>query len=142
MKARAAAAGRRLCRGTWLGITAWGRWQTATDARAAGRGPAALAHAAGVLLRRLVLAVLAATFYGLLLLRAPHLIYAVPVVWLYGAWHMSDSSATPPPRGVAPLGDVIADETGDVERVDLIAEGVGCIIHPVRVEGTPTQPTD
>lgn len=134
MKARTAAASRRLCRGTWLGITAWGRWQTAADARAAGRGPAALARTAGVLARRLALAVLAATFYGLLLIRAPHLIYAVPVVWLYGSWQMSDSSATPPPEGATPRGDVLADETGEVERVEPIAEGVGCIIHPVREE--------
>lgn len=38
-------------------------------------------------------------FFGQLLVRAPHLIVAVPVGWLLGAWRVSDSSATPPPGG-------------------------------------------
>jgi len=69
-------------------------------------------------------------------------------VWVVGAvllWHsarrMSDSSATPPPRGVAPRGDVSAVETGEIARVVRIAEGVACIIHPVRKEVAETPET-
>ncbi|MFF9898486.1 hypothetical protein [Streptomyces longispororuber] len=134
MSARAAAAGRRLCCGTWLGILAWGRWQMAIDHASRGRGPAALARTAGVFLRRLALAVGGGVFYASLLARAPQLIYAVPLVWLYGAWQMSESSAPPPPEGVPPRGDVLAGETGEVDRVEPIAEGVGFIVHPVREE--------
>ncbi|MFE2300827.1 hypothetical protein ACFXAW_21890 [Streptomyces sp. NPDC059445] len=47
---------------------------------------------------------------------------------------MSDSSATPPPRGVAPSGDVYAGERCEIARVVPIAEGVGFILHPVREE--------
>ncbi|WP_172384785.1 hypothetical protein [Streptomyces sp. MNP-20] len=134
MSARAAAAGRRLCRGTWLGIEAWGRWQTAADHAPRERTLGAIVRAVGVAVRRLALAVGAAVFYGLLLMRAPYLIYAVPAVWLYGAWQMSDTSAPPPPEGVPSRGDVLAGETGEVERVDPIAEGVAFIVHPVREE--------
>lgn len=49
----------------------------------------------------------------------------------------SDSSATPPPRGVVPSGDVYAGETDEVARVVPISEGVAFILHPVREEITP-----
>ncbi|MFE5296417.1 hypothetical protein [Streptomyces sp. NPDC056632] len=67
----------------------------------------------------------------------------VLLVWALGAgalWRavrqgpVSDSSATPPPVGVAPLGDVLADESAEIARVVRIAEGVACIVHPVRTE--------
>lgn len=50
---------------------------------------------------------------------------------------VSDSSATPPPVVAAPLGDVLAGETDEIARVVRIAEGVACIVHPVRVEVPP-----
>jgi hypothetical protein len=68
--------------------------------------------------------------------RQPALVYGLPVVWLFAAWRVSDSSATPPPRGVAPGGDVLAVERLEVARVVPIAGGVGCILHPVREEVT------
>jgi hypothetical protein len=63
-------------------------------------------------------------------------------LWAVGAlalWRatdrrVSDSSATPPPRGVAPTGDVYAGERCEIARVVPIAEGVGFILHPVREE--------
>lgn len=64
-------------------------------------------------------------------------------LWVVGAaslWRsarrVSDSSATPPPRGVAHSGDVYAGETGEVARVVHSPEGVMCTIHPVRKETT------
>jgi hypothetical protein len=68
--------------------------------------------------------------------RQPGLVYAVPAVWLATAWRLSDSSAPPPPEGVAPSGDVVAVERLEVARVVPIAGGVGCILHPVREEVT------
>ncbi|MEW2635956.1 hypothetical protein AB0903_31040 [Streptomyces sp. NPDC048389] len=68
--------------------------------------------------------------------RQPALVYAVPLVWLFAAWRVSDSSATPPPEAVPPAGDVLAVERMEVARVVPIAEGVGCILHPVREEVT------
>lgn len=69
---------------------------------------------------------------------------AVLTLWLAGvlalwrsARRMSDSSATPPPRGAAPSADVFAGETGEIARVVPIAEGVGFILHPVRDETPP-----
>jgi hypothetical protein len=50
------------------------------------------------------------------------------------ARRMSDSSATPPPRGVTPSGNVSARETGEIARVVPISEGVAFILHPVREE--------
>ena len=63
-------------------------------------------------------------------------------LWAVGAlalWRatdrrVSDSSATPPPKGVAPTGDVYAGERCEIARVVPIAEGVGFILHPVREE--------
>ncbi|MFP3990667.1 hypothetical protein U9R90_25020 [Streptomyces sp. E11-3] len=56
------------------------------------------------------------------------------VLWWTVRRRMSDSSATPPPRGVVPSGDVYAGETGDIARVVQSPEGVMCILHPVREE--------
>ncbi|MEU0370625.1 hypothetical protein ABZ070_10230 [Streptomyces sp. NPDC006283] len=75
-----------------------------------------------------------ALFVGALIVRAPVLVYAVPLVWVAAAWRLSDSSATPPPRGAGLSGDVLAVERAEVARVVPIAEGVGCILHPVREE--------
>jgi hypothetical protein len=55
-------------------------------------------------------------------------------LWRAANRRMSDSSATPPPRGVAPSGDVYAGERCEIARVVPIAEGVGFILHPVREE--------
>jgi hypothetical protein len=70
----------------------------------------------------------------------------VLAVWVVGAvalWRaarrrVSDSSATPPPRGVPPSGDVFAGETGQIARVVHSPEGVMCTLHPVREETTQT----
>jgi hypothetical protein len=56
------------------------------------------------------------------------------LLWRAARRRMSDSSATPPPRGVTPSGDVVAVERLEVARVVPIAEGVACILHPVREE--------
>lgn len=57
-------------------------------------------------------------------------------LWRSARRRVSVSSATPPPRGVAPSGDVLAGETGEVARVVPISEGVAFILHPVREEVT------
>lgn len=88
----------------------------------------------GPLLVRCGGAVVALAFVARLFVRAPQLIYAVPVVWLVAAWHMSDSSATPPLSDSESGGDVFADQTYEVERVERGPEGVLCTIHPVRGE--------
>ncbi|KUN34817.1 hypothetical protein AQJ30_27490 [Streptomyces longwoodensis] len=97
MKAEAAAAGRRLCRGTWRQLEAWGRWLSG-ETHADRAGLVRL----GVILARFAGSVLAALFYALLLQRVPGGIYALPVVWAIGAWQMSDTSATPPPPSARP----------------------------------------
>jgi hypothetical protein len=56
------------------------------------------------------------------------------LLWRAARRRMSDSPATPPPRGGAPSGDVHAVERLEVARVVPIAEGVACILHPVREE--------
>jgi hypothetical protein len=73
-------------------------------------------------------------FLGALLQRAPGFVFAVPVVWLFAAWSVSDSSATPPPLSATPSGDVYAGDTDEVDRVEWSPEGVRCTIHPVRRE--------
>jgi hypothetical protein len=86
------------------------------------------------LLGRIVAVVAGVSFAGGLLARLPGLVYAIPVVWAIAAWRVSDSSATPPPLPDTPSGDVYAGERMEVARVVPIAEGVGCILHPVREE--------
>ncbi|MFH9012522.1 hypothetical protein ACH4C6_14175 [Streptomyces sp. NPDC017943] len=89
---KAGQAGRTLARGTWFSFEAWARWLSGASHKDRS-GVVRLA----VVVVRLVLSLLAAMFYAGTLTYAPHLIYAAPVVWAVTAWHMSDSSATPPP---------------------------------------------
>jgi hypothetical protein len=63
-------------------------------------------------------------------------------LWIGGAvllWRtvrrgVSDSSAPPPPPPETPPGDVYADETPVVDRVERGPEGVTCTIHVKRTE--------
>ncbi len=120
MKGRTAAAGARLARGTGLLLESPSRWFDVPTL--------------GALLVRLAVPVGGLAFAGRVLERAPHLIYAVPVAWAWAAWAVSDSSATPPPLPAAPLGDVYADESVEVGRVER-GPGEGLtIIYPVRTE--------
>jgi hypothetical protein len=73
-------------------------------------------------------------FAGLLLERAPHLVFAAPVAWTVAAWRVSDSSATPPPPPEPPLGDVYADGPERLSHVEWSPEGVRCTLHVVRGE--------
>lgn len=98
MKAEAVAAGRRLALGTGNGFEWLGHWLGAESRIPEQHTLLADLAWLGVALRRLVLLALAGIFYANLLLRAPHLVYLVPVVWAVGAWQMSDWSATPPPE--------------------------------------------
>lgn len=83
---------------------------------------------------RIAAGVAGVLFVDGLLARSPALVYALPAVWLFAAWRMSDSSATPPPLPSAPLGDEFAGETEEVDWVEWSPEGVRCTIHPVRRE--------
>lgn len=65
----------------------------------------------------------------------------VLTVWLVGVvalWRsarsVSDSSATPPPRGVGPSDGVFADEAAKSARGALDPNGVMCILHAVPQE--------
>lgn len=117
---RAAALGRRLAHGNGLLLESPSRWFDVPTL--------------GALLVRIAVPVGALVFYGLLLVRAPQFIYAVPVAWLGAVWWMSDSSATPPPLPTAPLGDVYADELAEGASVFRSPEGVVFIVHPLRRE--------
>lgn len=122
MKARIVAVWGRLCLGTGL---LFHRLEDALDA-SSGWG----------LLGRIGGAVGGVLLLDGVVSRQPALVYAVPVVWLFAAWRVSDSSAPPPPEVAAPLGDVYADET---DRVDRVKRGPGegmSIIYPVREEVT------
>ncbi|MFK0225885.1 hypothetical protein ACIQUL_08965 [Streptomyces sp. NPDC090303] len=120
---RTSTAGRRLALGTGLLLHGAGNRLSP-----GGCGPL-LVRTGGVLA--------ACWFFGTLLRREPGFIVAVPVVWLLAAWHVSDSSATPPPLPAAPLGDVYAGDTEEVDRVEWSPEGVRCTIHPKRVTVQP-----
>ncbi|WP_371551682.1 hypothetical protein OG266_39425 [Streptomyces sp. NBC_00554] len=85
-------------------------------------------------LLRLVLSLLAGIFYAQLLGRAPHLIYLVPLAWAVTAWQMSDWSATPPPRGVAPGNDVDAARRRAQAKAAYDPNGVLCTYHAPREE--------
>lgn len=129
MKGRAVAAGHRLCLGTGKGFEWLGYWlggESHTPERHT--LPADLAWL-GVVLRRLVLLTLAAIFYTGLLGQAPHLIYLAPIAWAVMAWQMSDWSATPPPRGVAPDSDVDAARRRARARGAYDPNGVMCVYH-------------
>lgn len=76
-------AGDRLARGTGLLLESPAHWFEVSSC--------------GALFVRLVVPLAGLAFFGKLLDRAPFMIYAVPAVWLAAAWHVSDSSATPPP---------------------------------------------
>lgn len=56
------------------------------------------------------------------------------VWWAVRRRAVSDSSATPPPDSGPPSGDVYADESDEIDRVERGPEGVVCIVHPKRVE--------
>jgi hypothetical protein len=56
------------------------------------------------------------------------------VWWAVRRRTMSVSSATPPPLSGTPSGDVFADETDEIDRVEWGPEGVVCIVHPRRIE--------
>lgn len=134
MKTRLVAGYRRLCLGTarefeWLG------WWLSAESRTPqqhtlGADLAWLGH----VVARLVLAVLGAIFWAQLLGRAPHLIYGAPLAWLVSAWQMSEWSATPPPRGVAPDSDVDAARRRARARGAYDPNGVMCIYQAPREE--------
>jgi len=117
---RAGAAGRRVALGTGLLLH--------------GAGDRLSPGGCGPLILRAGAALGGCWFTGALLQRAPWFILAVPAGWLLAAWSVSDSSATPPPLSGTPLGDVYADESDEVDRVEWGPEGVVCIIHPKRIE--------
>ncbi|KJY18395.1 hypothetical protein VR43_25235 [Streptomyces sp. NRRL S-104] len=119
MTGRLAAAGQRLARGTGLLLESPSRWFEVPTM--------------GGLVVRLAVPTGALAFAGRVLERAPHLIYVVPVGWLWAAWVMSDSSATPPPLPGTPSGDVFADELVEGATVFRSPEGVVFIVHPRRV---------
>ncbi|GHH38171.1 hypothetical protein [Streptomyces candidus] len=73
-------------------------------------------------------------FAGLLLERAPHLVFVAPVAWAVAAWRVSESSATPPPLPETPSGDVFADGPERLSHVEWSPEGVRCTLHVVRDE--------
>ncbi|WP_327662438.1 MULTISPECIES: hypothetical protein [unclassified Streptomyces] len=83
----------------------------------------------GRILLRAALAVAGGIFWAQLLGRNPYFMYAVPFVWSVSAWRMSDWSATPPPRGVAPRNGVAADHARAIARGAQDPNGVMCIYH-------------
>ncbi|MFE9481472.1 hypothetical protein ACFYNM_23050 [Streptomyces spororaveus] len=115
-----AGTGRRLAHGNGLLLESPARWFDVPTV--------------GALLVRLAVPVGGLAFYGAILQRAPHFVYAVPVAWLGAAWAMSDSSAPPPPLPETPSGDVYAGEVLRVDRVERGPEGVICTVHVVREE--------
>lgn len=127
-----AAAGHRLAYGTGLLLHGLG------DALAPGGFGPLILRSGGAL------AVLA--FVGRLLQRAPQLVYAVPVVWLLAAWHMSDSSATPPPGEGRPscsecAGHELVSVTPLGDRAGMLIYKTSPADHPnhthIHIEHTP-----
>lgn len=114
--------------------SAWGRLTLGSGLLLHGLGGWLSPGGCGPLLLRSAGTVAALAFGGSLLGRAPHLAYAVPVVWAATAWHLSDSSATPPPRGVGPSAGVSADEAAKSARAVMDPNGVMCITHLAREE--------
>lgn len=90
--------GRRLSLGTWRQLEAWARWLGGADYAPSESGVAVSVRHLGVILRRVAGSVFVAVFYGSIVQRAYGAVYLVPVVWVIGAWQMSDTSATPPPE--------------------------------------------
>lgn len=137
MKAHAVATGRRLCRGTGNAFEWLGYWLGAADHAPEQHTLRTDLAWLGVVLRRLLVFTMAALFYGgLVVLRAPQLIYAAPLVWAVMAWQMSDWSATPPPRGVAPESDEAARRRLRKARGVMDPNGVMCIYHATAEEVT------
>jgi hypothetical protein len=117
--------GRRLSLGTWLALEAWARWLSGKT-HADRSGLVRLV----VMLRRVAASVFAAVFYGSIVQRAYGAVYLLPLVWAVGAWQMSDTSATPPPRGATPESDEDARRRRAKARGALDPNGVMCILHP------------
>lgn len=134
MSARAATSGRRLALGTWRLIEAYGHWLSGESHRPASAGFRAGARWLGVVVLRLAASLFALVFYGSVVQRAPYLIYALPPAWAYNAWHMSDWSATPPPRGVAPDSDIDAARRRARARGAYDPNGVMCVYQAPREE--------
>lgn len=120
MRAQITAAWSRLCLGT--GRLLYG----IEDALDSATGWGALGRIAG--------GVAGVLFADAVIMRAPGLIYVVPLVWLFAAWRMSDSSATPPLSDSESSVDVFADQTYEIDRIERGPEGVMCTIHAVRGE--------
>lgn len=98
MKAGAVLVGRRLSLGTWRQLEAWARWLGGADYAPGESGVAVSVRHLGVILRRIAGSLFVVVFYGSIVQRAYGAIYLVPVVWVIGAWQMSDTSAPPPPE--------------------------------------------
>ncbi|WP_328934165.1 MULTISPECIES: hypothetical protein [unclassified Streptomyces] len=135
MKARAATVGRRLAVGTWRQLETWPRWQFAVDYQPDETGVRAVAQHLGVVLRRVAGTAGAVTFYVLLLERAPGGIYLMPAVWAIGAWQMSDTSATPPPRVARPSCRECAGH--ELVGVTPLAGRKGMLIYKTSPPGEP-----
>lgn len=135
MKTEAAAAGRRLCLGTGNAFEWLGYWLGAEDHTPKQHTLRTDLTWLGVILRRLVMLAAAVVFYGgLTVTRAWHLVYLMPAGWLAVAWQMSDWSATPPPRGVAPESEEAARRRLKRARGALDPNGVMCVYHAPREE--------
>jgi hypothetical protein len=120
---------RRLCLGTALALEAFGHWLAAEPHTPERHTLHTDAPWLGRILLRVAITIGAAAFWGQLVSRAPYLLYVAPVVWTVTAWQMSDWSATPPPRGVAPRNGITADRARAIARVAQDPSGVMCNIH-------------
>lgn len=60
----------------------------------------------------------------------------VACIWWSARRRVSVPSATPPPEGVAPSGDVYAGGPERLARVEYKASGVQCTLHVMREEVT------
>lgn len=134
MTARALTAGRRIARGTWRLLEAYGHWLSGESHRPANAGLRAGAIWLSVVLLRLAASLFALVFYGSVIQRAPYLIYVLPPAWAYNAWHMSDWSATPPPRGGAPRSGISAGQARATARGVYDPNGVMCTYHAPAVK--------
>ncbi|MET9098314.1 hypothetical protein [Streptomyces antibioticus] len=137
MKARAAAAGRRLALGTGNAFEVLGQWLGGESHTPEEHTLRADLTWLGVVLRRCATLLAAGIFYAQMLGRAPQLVYLAPFVWAVMAWQMSDWSATPPPVVAAPESDVDAAHRRAKARAAYDPNGVMCIVHPPREDVTP-----
>lgn len=120
--------GRRLSLGTWRQLEAWARWLSGADA-VEEHSFRDFLRWVGVVLRRVAGSIFVAVFYGSIVQRAYGAVYLLPVVWAIGAWQMSDTSATPPPRGDGPESDEDARRRRAKARGVMDPNGVMCITH-------------